>query len=331
MDQPASLFARVIARPRPLWVRVAVSLILLALPFLVTYLSGLADKLILYGQWRFLLLMPSIILYIWLGSPLLDRQSKEVMRSLRTISSLDEESYAALITKAQYINPRNEWIAIGAGAAVGLAVNSTNDLSSTNLFFQAYWALSLATMYAMLAWVIYLSVASTRLGGALLQQPLHISLFNPAPFEAIGRQGLLLAMMFIGGITLSLLFSFNVANLNQPLFWLIYLILVLVTLLIFFISMRPAHRLLAKQKQAELADVRRNLERLGRELMQHLDAQQDASQIATEFNALTAYEGRLQGTRTWPYNTSMLRTLFFTILVPLGSFLLKTGIDIVLP
>jgi hypothetical protein len=186
-------------------------------------------------------------------------------------------------------------------------------------------------MYALLAWMIYLAVIGSRSNGVLLQQPLRINLFNPAPFEAIGRQSLLLALMFIGGLTLSLVFSFRWENLSHPLFWLVYMSLVLVTLLIFFASMRPAHRLLAKEKEKELTQVRRNLEWLGRELMLRMENRQDAGKIAAEFNALSAYEGRVLAARTWPYNTIMLRTLFFSFLVPLGSFLVKTAIDLVLP
>jgi hypothetical protein len=214
---------------------------------------------------------------------------------------------------------------------IGLAMNSTNDFGGMNILFPLYWALSMMAMYALLAWIIYLSVASTRDGELLLRQPLRINLFNPAPFEAIGRQGLLLALMFIGGLTISLILSFRWENLAQPLFWFIYLVLVLVTLLIFFASMRPAHRVLAKHKDAELAGVRRQLARLGGELMQRMDAGQESAGVAAEFNAVATYEARLQATRTWPYNTNMLRALFFSFLVPLGSFLFKTAIDLVLP
>lgn len=331
MDHPTSLYARVIDKPRPLWVKVSVSLFLFALPFAVVYLSGATAEFMTDGKWRFLLLAPSIIVYIWLGSPLLDRQNKEVIRSMRSITVLDDEGFSRLLAESQYINPRNEWIAIGIGAIAGLALNSSNDFGSMSILFQVYWTLSMLAMYALLAWIIYLSVASTRSGEALLRQPLHINLFNPAPFEAIGRQGLLLAMMFIGGLTLSLVFSFRWENLSHPLFWLVYLTLVLVTLLIFFISMRPAHQLLAKQKEKELSGVRYILEQLGRELMQHMEDKQDAGKIAAEFNAMAAYEGRILAARTWPYNTNMLRTLFFSFLVPLGSFLVKTAIDLILP
>jgi hypothetical protein len=36
-----------------------------------------------------------------------------------------------------------------------------------------------------------------------------------------------------------------------------------------------------------------------------------------EYNALIAYEARLRTVSTWPYNTAMLRTIFFSILAPL--------------
>jgi hypothetical protein len=331
MEQPASLYERVIGRPRPLWVKISVSLFLFALPFIVVYLSGVADVFLTEGKWRFLLLAPSIIVYVWLGSPLLDRYNKEVVYALRSISALDDESFARLMAESQKVKPRNEWIAISIGAVFGLFVNATNDFSGMNFLFPLYWALSMVAMYGLLAWIIYLSVASSRSGDVLLRQPLRINLFNPVPFEAIGRQGLLLALMFIGGLTLSLIFSFRWENLAQPFFWLIYLVLILFTLLIFFASMRPAHRVLARQKDLELAGVRSHLERLGRDLMLRVDQHQETGAVAAEFNALTAYEERLQSTRTWPYNTRMLRTLFFSFLVPLGSFLLKTVIDLVLP
>jgi hypothetical protein len=331
MKQSASLYERVIERPRPLWVKIVVCLFLFALPFAVVYLGDSAAEFIANGNWRFLLLSPSIIIYIWLGSPLLDRFNKEVIYSLRSISALDDESFSRLMAETHYVNPRNELIAIGIGAVVGLALNSANDYTDTSVLFGVYWTLSMLAMYALLAWMIYLAVIGSRSNGVLLQQPLRINLFNPAPFEAIGRQSLLLALMFIGGLTLSLVFSFRWENLSHPLFWLVYMSLVLVTLLIFFASMRPAHRLLAKEKEKELTQVRRNLEWLGRELMLRMENRQDAGKIAAEFNALSAYEGRVLAARTWPYNTIMLRTLFFSFLVPLGSFLVKTAIDLVLP
>ncbi len=64
--------------------------------------------------------------------------------------------------------------------------------------------------------------------------------------------------------------------------------------------------------------------------MVRMDKQEETSTIASEINALAIYEQRLQGARTWPYNTGMLRTLFFSVLMPLGPVLIKIVIDIVM-
>ena len=331
MHEPYSLFERVISRPRPVWVKITVSLILLLLPFVIIYQSGLAGELLVYGRWRFILLPPAIVIYIWLVSPLLDRQGAEVVRSIREISPLDEESFTTLVDKALTIRPRNEWIAIGVGVLLGVALNTGNDFTEIPILFLVYWYLSLASMYAMMCWTFYVSGASTRLSQALFRKPLRINLFNLAPFEVIGRQGLLMAMAFLGGITLSLILSLQVASLTEPLYWVIYLVLIAIALLIFFSSMRPAHRVLAKQKGQELSGVQRHLERLGQELMQRMDSQGEIGELASQINALTAYERRLKDTPTWPYNTGMLRTLFFSILMPLASVLVKMALDIFLP
>ena len=60
-------------------------------------------------------------------------------------------------------------------------------------------------MYGLLAWTIYATLASTRLTNALLSQPLQIDPFDLSPFEPIGRQSLLNALVFVGGISLSLI------------------------------------------------------------------------------------------------------------------------------
>lgn len=47
--------------------------------------------------------------------------------------------------------------------------------------------------------------------------------------------------------------------------------------------------------------------------------------------ALFTCEKRLEQTPTWPYNTSMLRTLFFSVLVPAGTFGARVLGDILFP
>jgi HAMP domain-containing protein len=218
-------------------------------------------------------------------------------------------------------------LALGAGAVLGLisAQASGFDLGISWLGF--YWYISLALMYGLLAWVILGSVATTRLNAALHRLPLSVDILNPAQFEAVGRQSLILALVFIGGITLSLLLSFQPGNISEPSFWVTYLLLVLAVLLIFFLNMRPSHRVLTAAKQRELEPLQRKINASCRELAQHLERKQETGSLPAEINALVAYEQRLRAARTWPYNTTILRTLFFSVLIPLGSVMVRQLVE----
>jgi hypothetical protein len=56
-------------------------------------------------------------------------------------------------------------------------------------------------------------------------------------------------------------------------------------------------------------------------LMECREAGQPAGGQAQEVNALVTYEQHLQQARSWPYNTAILRALFFSILVPVVTVL----------
>ena len=327
MEQSASRVQRMLTKVHPLWVKLVVSLAFLLLPFATAYLDGLLDDFMREGQWRFLLLSPVIILYIWFISPAMSRGEAEVVRSFRPLVTLDDEAFDNLVVQESRVNPRNEWLALGAGAVLGLisAQASGFDLGISWLGF--YWYISLALMYGLLAWVILGSVATTRLNAALHRLPLSVDILNPAQFEAVGRQSLILALVFIGGITLSLLLSFQPGNISEPSFWVTYLLLVLAVLLIFFLNMRPSHRVLTAAKQRELEPLQRKINASCRELAQHLERKQETGSLPAEINALVAYEQRLRAARTWPYNTTILRTLFFSVLIPLGSVMVRQLVE----
>ena len=64
-------------------------------------------------------------------------------------------------------------------------------------------------MFGTLGWIVYRAIASTRLSRWLSRQPLDVDIFDITPFEPIGRHSLQLAMVFVGGIILSLVFVFR--------------------------------------------------------------------------------------------------------------------------
>lgn len=323
MDPTLSIFDRFLSRSRPIWLALLVSLILLLLPFAAAMLDGIWRDFLVSGTWRAYLMAPVIMLYIWLISPAMSRVGNDVLYSIRPLVQLDDESFASMVEQASRVNPLHELIAFGIGAVFGVISVLTSGFVENVFWLGGYALITNALMYGLLTWVIYASVANTRLNAALHHQPLKIDILDPAPFEAVGRQSLLLALVFIGGITLSLLFSLQVQTITSWEFWLGYLTLVLVVMLIFFLNMRPTHQLLAQEKKDELDSLQKRINNSCRALLEQLDQGQHSDSLSGEINALVAYEDRLVKARTWPYNTATLRTLFFSVFIPLGSVAIK--------
>lgn len=331
MDHYDSLFDRYIGRTRSTSAKVTVILAILLLPLIAAYLDGVMDSFISDGNWRAFYLAPTIITYIWLVSPIMTRTGDQVVEAIRSLSILDCAEFNQVVQEASQVKPSHELIAIGIGIIIGIASILTSEIDGGTSWLTIYWLLSTCLMYGILAWTIFIAIASTRINNALHQIPLQIDILNPQEFEAVGRQSLLLALVFIGGITLSLLFSYQEENFFLPEFWITNLLFVLFTLLIFFLSMRPTHRVLANEKKNELRPLQARINSTCRELVVRLNQNQDSGELPAEINALIAYEQRLHVARTWPYNVAMLRTLFFSFFIPVGSILARLAVDILPP
>lgn len=111
-----------------------------------------------------------------------------------------------------------------------------------------YLLLSTAILYGLLAWLIYFTVARTQATATVLRQPLLVDAAEISAFLVIGEQGLILALLFIGGMTLSLLLllysALDPSAFLQIDFWLILSPLALTPVAIFFLAMLPTHRVL---------------------------------------------------------------------------------------
>jgi hypothetical protein len=330
MKQPTSLFDRFINRPHPIWATLLVSVVVLVFPFLGAYLDGSLEQFIQQGQWRTILFAPTIALYIWIITPHMTRAGENVISALRPLVGLNDQDFQAHIYAAEQIKPGHEIAAVAAGMLLGIAAIAT-DITPVFSWVTLYWFISTILMYGMLAWTIFLAVNSTRFNAALHRLPLQFDILNPKPFEAVGRQSLLLALVFIGGITLSLLFTYSEARLAAPEFWISNLIFIAFIVLIFFLSMRPTHLILAAEKKQVLEPVTQRINASCRELVQLLEDGRDPGELTGQISALVAYEQRLVAARTWPYNVTILRTLFFSVFIPLVSILARVAVDLLFP
>jgi hypothetical protein len=320
-----------IARPRRPWLNALVATALLAAPPLAAALDGTLDRFLTTDAWR-LWLYPTIIAYIFTVGPPMGRMDKAVDESFRRILKLPGEEIERLIQTVGVPRPAGELCALAVGALLGYLLLRASGDAVPNGWLELCWIGEALLMYALLAWVIYLSLVGSRLMSAIHRQPLHVDPFDLKPFEAIGRQGLLLALVFVGGITLSIIFvGFQSENVRFVAFWLSFVPPFLVPVAIFFLTMLPTHRVLSAAKARELETVRRQVAGTCRALAGRIESGHDSLALSQQVLALSTYEKRLEQTPTWPYNTRMIRTLFFSVLVPAGTFLARVFGDVFLP
>jgi len=321
-----SIISRAISRPRPIWLTVLISLVLLLIPFGAALADGLLDAFLRQGMWRFFLMAPIVIGYILVVAQWLAKSDSDLLKAFRPLMLVEDDVFEQLAREAVHIHPVGEGIALLLGAMIGLAISLPWLKWMSTFWLSLYMPVSLCLMWSILAWVIYYSLASTKLVTAIHRQPLKVDILDPKPFEPMGRYSLTVSLVFIGGIALGFIFGLDVKNILAWQSWVINLPLMCVPVVVFFLNMRETHHLLVVEKKWQLQQVSKKIHLVGQVIQSKIAREESLGDVGTEFTALVVYEARLRAASTWPYNTAMLRTLFLTIFVPL----LVRGFSVVL-
>jgi hypothetical protein len=300
-----------------LWRKAVLTLLLLALPFGLAYLEGARATFINRDTWRTAYFPTVAMLYMIAVAPWIWWAEKEVITGLQPLITSERNGDEVLTYKGWWSSSWGDWCAFGLGLLVGLLLLISQPLPDLRYWAVRYWVATVLITCGAFVWLLYAAMGSARLTALLHHRILHEDPFDITPFEPVGRQGLVLAMIFVGAITLSVLFLYG-----RTMFWVwqdlvIYAILVLATVLIFFIVMWPTHRTLRHAKQQELAGIQRLIGQTMRTLEARVAEGADTQSSVNEVPVLLTLEQRLKQTRTWPYDTEMVRTLFVTILAPL--------------
>lgn len=307
-----------------LWRKILLALVFIALPFVLVYLEGTQASLLTRDTWRTAFFPTVATIYVIAVAPWIWRVEKEVVEGLRPLATVELDAYDALTHKGWWRSSLGDWSAFCIGLLVGGLLLFSPLPPELRFWAFRYWMVTVVVMYGVLVWLIYAAMSSARLTALLHRYVVHEDPFDLIPFESVGRQGLILAMIFVGAITLSLLFVYTRAIFSDWQSITIYSVLVLVTVSIFFIVMWPAHRLLQRVKEQKIADVRRMIGQSFHKLEKLAADEANTQPVAAEVQAWLLLEPRLKQTRTWPYDTEMLRTLFLTILSPLFVALFRT-------
>ncbi|NIV37666.1 MAG: hypothetical protein GWN58_52100 [Anaerolineae bacterium] len=318
-----SLFDRLAIRLRRTRIFVPLSLFLMLLPIALAFVDGQWEQFLSSGLWRVLLIQPAIVIYILLLSPFMQRAREDVITGLRPIVQVTDQEFEQLVAQQSRLNPRGELIAVSTGALVGWFMRVGMALGVDSPWLQAYQAMATVVMYAAIAWVIYGAVAGTGLYRALLRQPLEVDVFDISPFEPVGRESVMVSVAFIIGATLAMVFSITGEFVLEFESFLAYVFFACVAVLVFFLNLRDTHRVLADAKQQELDLAQTRISQAYQALKREAQGGEAIQAIAIEIDAWISYKERLGKTRTWPYNTEIIRNLLISTLMPVGVAALR--------
>ncbi len=239
---------------------------------------------------------------------------------------LDEDDFNRLAVAVATPKRRWEWtsVLIGVGLAVGLGQPWNLPWGPGELWLSVYLAITSPLYNGLLAWLIYDTLAGAVRTNRLSRRDLRLDIFNAEMLTPIARWSLGISLAFVGGISLSLVFGTR-ENLLRWQSITMYVILVCVTVLIFFISMRSAHNAMAGAKKRELDLAREHLAAASRELKDQAVRGQ-VEGMERRYSAITSwatYQRLVQESPTWPFNAGIIRRLIASIIVPAVVYLMK--------
>ena len=322
---PNSIFEKTVGRKRSTPVTVLIGLGLFLIPMVVGYIEYGLPELFIDNYWREFFIYPSIIFYILLIAPNLTEIEDKVIIEIIKLGDLTDEKIQQIHEDAHAVDPLREWLSIVFGVVFILVLFGDNisfDLRGIILLL-----FSLST-FALLSWTVYSSMVSVRITGELLKQPLKVDLFNLDPYKVVGKSSLYLALSFIGGFSLSLLFTANDLTVIQDIeFWLINMYMFILPFIIFFWNMYPTYKIINSEKKDALKQVGQHIRRLKDSMLEDTNPPIDSTSLSKSLQGYLTLEERLEKVQSWPYEVSTLRSLMGSILLPVvtvvGQVLLR--------
>jgi hypothetical protein len=246
---------------------------------------------------------------------------------------MDDDDFERLLAEAPMFNRRLELLAMGGGIVGGLLLWRPWEYAGLSRMWPSLAARpGWLVLYMLVAgglwgglqgWIVYSSLSGMRLFTGLQHHPLDINIFDLRPLEPIGRWSLGLAVIFVGGSALSLLFVPQMTLSVEVV--VVYGIMILTPVLVFFLNMLSTRQTIVAAKRRKLDVVRAHLvaaslaldEQLGNDQPEHAEA------VLDSFAAWVTYEGRVKAVPEWPYTAEIRRNLVFSTLLPLAVWLVR--------
>ena len=298
----------------PCVIVLAVALALLLV--LAAYAQSGSGQRVRSGFWM-LALDPVILVYILVLYPFMHRRWQRAMHSLEALAP-----DAGVAVRPKPASRRGEWAALLLGALAGLAI--ARRVPGAEGWLRLYSQATSALMFALLAAVIYASVVRSRHLAAYSRAGLELNVFDGHLLTPFAQWGQSLSLVFVGGISLSLLFQ-SYESLRSMEGVIVYGTLIVVALTLFFTSMWTIHVALAKAQAKELTTVRRDLAAAREALLRRRSGEAAGAvhDLYLPVVVLGVYEQQVLQASTWPFNPAIVGRVFASAAAPLGVYLLK--------
>jgi len=260
---------------------------------------------------------PVILVYILIAHPFMHRRWERAMESLEGLAPHVDDA-----GRPGGGSRRGEWAAVLLGTLAGLAL--AHRLPGAEGWLRLYYEATSALTFALLAAVIYGSVMRSRQLAAHSRAGLELNVFDGHLLTPFAQWGQGLTLVFVGGISLSLLFQ-SYESLRSIESVIVYGSLVVVALTLFYMSMWTVHVALARAQDKELATVRRDLAAAREALLRHR-AGESATALENAYGpvvVLGTYEQQVLDAPTWPFNPAIVGRVFASAAAPFGVYFLK--------
>jgi ABC-type glycerol-3-phosphate transport system permease component len=161
----------------------------------------------------------------------------------------------------------------------------------------------------------------------LSRRDLKLDILNTEMMAPIASWSLSISLVFVGTIVLSVIGNVSQAT-KFVLDWKTitgYVIVICITLLIFFLSMWGAHRAMSEAKKSKLTLARKHLAELSRELEEPMaqDSPVGAKELSSTITSWATYQRLVKEAPTWPFNAGIIRRLIASTVVPAVVYLIK--------
>jgi hypothetical protein len=173
-------------------------------------------------------------------------------------------------------------------------------------------------VYALIGYFVYSILSVTRLFSGMVPGTRRINAFDLDSLRPVAAWSLVIALYFVGGVTLSLLTLPSLVVSLQVLVG--YVPVTVAPVLVFFLSMRTVHEAMLEAKERELQIVRANLVAAS-EALAELPAEGSESRkksLLDYVDCWAAYQKHIAALPEWPYTNDIRRNLALSSLLPVA-------------